>query len=211
MLLIFIKKQNTCIPLYPNLISFSPERQLHPELVSISLIFICICLQHKYMVINIQHYFICLEIIILSIICFFILFLGFTSADKIGINSLNVYHNLFILLMDICVVLFALVFCCYKQCCNGLSSSTSELPGFTLRRVKLRACETCVSSVLLDVDNLFSKNGCSNEYIINKIEYFSSFSTSSPVLDSTGLFNLYQFDGYKMVSRCFNFHLSDYC
>ena len=50
-----------------------------------------------------------------------------------------------------------LVFCCYKQCCNGLSSSTSELPGFTLRRVKLRACETCVSLVLLDVDNLFSK------------------------------------------------------
>ena len=41
------------LPLYPNLISFSPERQLHPELVPIILIFICICLQHKDMVINI--------------------------------------------------------------------------------------------------------------------------------------------------------------
>lgn len=45
MLPIFVKKY-TCIPLflYPNLISFSPpQRQLHPELVPMSFIFVYVC------------------------------------------------------------------------------------------------------------------------------------------------------------------------
>ena len=103
-----------------------------------------------------------------------------------------------------------LVFCCYKQCCNGLSFSTSELPQFTLRSEIEGLWDMCVFSVA-GCWQFILQNGYSNEYIINKIEYFSDFSTSSPVLDNNGLFNLYQFDGYKMVSHCFNFHLSDYC
>lgn len=55
------------------------------------------------------------------------------------------------------------------------------------------------------------QNGCSNEYIINRIEYFSNFSIS-PVLDSTELAsNLYRFDGYKwyLIVLIFIFH--SYC